>query len=90
MTSDSWAQENRFDSSVSHTIRSFRSRIVATLLGTTAWISFTLLYIGFWAHGFSLFQNVIVVATSLILLFGIVVALWVSFGLGMARRWMDW
>jgi len=90
MTSDPMAHEHPYDWSVSRTIGSVRTRIVATVLGTTAWISFTLLYLGFWAHGFSLVQNLIVIATSLILLFGIVVALWVSFGFGMARRWIDW
>jgi hypothetical protein len=90
MTADSYATDSCFHSPISRAVRGLRARLVATIAGSTAWISFTLLYLGFWAHGFSLVQNVIVVITSLVLLFGTIVALWVSFGLSFVRRWTDW
>jgi len=90
MTADSYSSDRGFPNPISQTVRSLRTRIVATVVGSTAWISFTLLYLGFWAHGFSLVQNVIVVITSLVILFGTIVALWVSYGFGLARRWVDW
>lgn len=90
MSADSFAPGSEFCSPAARTLRSLRTRVVATVVGGTAWISFTLLYLGFWAHGFSLLQNVVVVLTSLVILFGTIVALWVSYGLGFARRWADW
>ncbi len=90
MSADGFAPGQEFCSPISRTLRSLRLRLVATVVGGTAWISFTLLYLGFWAHGFSLAQNVIVVLTSLVILFGTIVALWISFGLNFARRWTEW
>jgi len=64
-------------------------RIQLSILGPVAWVCFTLLYVGFWAHGFSLFQSVIVILVSLILLFGIMGAAWAAWGMrrGRSRRW---
>ena len=90
MTTDSATPDSWFTSSVSRSVRSLRRRVVATVLGSTTWLAFTLLYLGFIAHGFSLLQNVIVVLTSLVVLFGVVAALWISYGLGMAGRWTEW
>jgi hypothetical protein len=58
-----------------------RARIVASILLPVAWLCFTLLYVGFWAQGFSLFQSVIVILVSIILLAGTMAALWVSWGM---------
>ena len=58
-----------------------RARIVASILGPVAWLSFTLLYVGFWAQGFSLFQSVIVILVSVIVLGGLMGALWASWGM---------
>jgi hypothetical protein len=58
----------------------WRARILASIIGPVAWICFTLLYVGFWASGFSLFQSVIVILVSLILLGGVMGALWTTWG----------
>jgi hypothetical protein len=63
-----------------------RARVVASILGPVAWLSFTLLYVGFWAKGFTLFQSVIVILVSVIILGGLMGALWASFGFR-SRRW---
>jgi hypothetical protein len=63
-----------------------RARIVASILGPVAWLSFTLLYVGFWAQGFSLFQSVIVILVSVIVLAGLMGALWASWGIS-RRAW---
>jgi hypothetical protein len=65
--------------------RSMRGRVVASILGPVVWLSFTLLYVGFWAKGFSLFQSVIVILVSIIVLAGMMAALWASFGMRQAR-----
>lgn len=56
-------------------------RIIASILGPVAWLSFTLLYVGFWATGFTLFQSVIVILVSAIILAGLMGALWASWGM---------
>jgi hypothetical protein len=65
-----------------------RARVVASILGPVAWLSFTLLYVGFWAHGFTLFQSVIVILVSAIILAGVMGALWASWG--MRHRSWSW
>jgi len=61
---------------------------MASILGPVAWLSFTLLYVGFWAQGFTLFQSVIVILVSALILAGIMGALWASYG--MRRRSWAW
>jgi len=65
-----------------------RARVVASILGPVVWLSFTLLYVGFWAQGFSLFQSVIVILVSVIILAGVMGAIWASWG--MRRRSWSW
>jgi hypothetical protein len=65
-----------------------RARVVASIIGPVAWLSFTLLYVGFWAHGFTLFQSVIVILVSVIILAGLMGALWASWG--MRQRSWSW
>jgi hypothetical protein len=57
------------------------ARVVASIIGPIAWICFTLLYVGFWAKGFSLGQDVIVVLVSILVLAGAMAALWAIWGL---------
>ncbi len=75
---------------ISDTTRSLRRRIVASIIAPVAWLSFTLLYVGFWAHGFSLFQSIIVVIVSILVLFALMAVLWVTFGFREAGRWARW
>jgi hypothetical protein len=77
-------------SMVSQTGRGLRRRIIASIIAPVAWLSLTLLYVGFWAHGFSLFQSIIVVIVSILVLFAVMAVVWVSFGFREARRWWDW
>jgi hypothetical protein len=65
-----------------------RARVVGSILGPVAWLSFTLLYVGFWAQGFTLFQSVIVILVSVIILAGLMAALWASWG--MRRHYGSW
>jgi hypothetical protein len=68
---------------------SLRRRFLASLAATVGWISLTLLYVAFWAHGFTLFQSVIVIIVSMIVLAAFLVGFWASFGLRFAGRWAD-
>jgi peptidoglycan/LPS O-acetylase OafA/YrhL len=66
-----------------------RRRILLTLGAGVAWICFTLLYVAFWAPGYTLFQSVVVVLVSLLALGGVIAGAWISFGLRMAERGFD-
>jgi hypothetical protein len=66
-----------------------RRAFLATLVGSVAWVCFTLLYVAFWAHGFSLFQSIVVVLVSILILGALVAGSWVSFGLRWAGDWDD-
>jgi hypothetical protein len=61
--------------------RRLRWRVLLTILGPIAWLCFTLLYVGFWARGFSLFQDIVVILVVLLLLGAVVVSAWVSWGM---------
>jgi len=63
-----------------------RWRMLASIVGTIAWLVFTLLYVGFWAQGFSLFQSVIVILVSLLILVGVLGTTWAVWG----TRQMAW
>jgi hypothetical protein len=64
-----------------------RWRSAATLLGSVAWLSFTLLYVGFWATGFTVFQSVIVILVSILILGGVLGALWTLRGPSDGPHW---
>ena len=66
-----------------------RWRVMLSILGPAAWLSFTLLYVGFWAHGFTLFQSVVVILVSLVLLIGVLGGAWAYWGMR-HERWMNW
>ena len=68
------------------TVARLRWAVVGSIFAAVTWICFTLLYVAFWAHGFSLFQSLVVIAVSLIVLVGALSAVWVSFGMRWAHR----
>ncbi|MCI4352658.1 MAG: hypothetical protein L3K14_04640 [Thermoplasmata archaeon] len=66
-----------------------RRRVLASLAATAGGLSLILLYIAFWAQRFSLFQSIVVVAVSLLVLAAFLLGAWVSFGLRFVGRWPD-
>lgn len=65
-----------------------RWQILASIVGPIAWLSLTLLYVGFWAQGFSVFQSIIVVLVSGLILAGVLGVAWTAFGIR-HRDWFD-
>jgi hypothetical protein len=65
-----------------------RTRIIGSIVGGTAWLVFILLYVGFWATGFTLGQSIVVVLVSIVLLVGALGVLWVSWGMRFGMRQM--
>jgi hypothetical protein len=66
---------------------SIRHRILASIAATAGWLCLVLLYLAFWSAGFSLFQSIVVVVVSLLVLVTILLGAWISFGLRFVGRW---
>ena len=66
-----------------------RRRILVSIGAGTAWISFTLLYVAFWATHFTLFQDIVIVFVSLLILTAVLAGAWVSAGIGFLHDWFD-
>lgn len=69
--------------------RSLRQRILASIGATVAWISLTLLYLAFWAQGFTLLQTIVVGVVSVLVLGAVLLGMWISFGMRFVDRWDD-
>jgi high-affinity Fe2+/Pb2+ permease len=66
--------------------RALRIRIVATIgIVFGALVAFVL-YLGFWATRLAWFENLAVLFAGFLIVLGLVVGVWVSFGMGMFRR----
>jgi len=52
--------------------------IVVTIVAMICWAIFMLLYALFWSTGFNLFQNIVVVLLSLVVVGGVLGLMWVS------------
>ena len=66
--------------------------ILASIIGPITWLSLTLLYVGFWAQGFTVFQSVIVILVSLLVLAGVMGGVWTVWGAkyrGRIESWSD-
>ena len=61
-----------------------RSRVVGSIVAAVGWLVFVLLYAGFWAESFTLFQSVMIFFISVIILLGLLGILWASWGM----RWV--
>ncbi len=72
------------------TVRGALWRVALTVLIPAAWISATILFLAFFAHGLSVFQEIAVLVSSGLLLVAAVAAMWVTFGLRMYHRWIEW
>jgi len=64
-----------------------RRRLVVTIASSVGWLCAVLLFLAFWAGRFSLFQDIVIVVVSLLILGGIVFGAWVSLGLSFVDRW---
>ncbi len=69
-----------------------RWRVSVTIVLGTAWLVFILLFAGFWAKNFDLFQNIMIFFASIIVLLGVIAAVWASWGMRFAGggNWDRW
>ena len=66
-----------------------RRRILINIVAGVSWLSLALIYLAFWASHFTLFQSIVLLVVSLLVLGGVIVGSWISFGLGFVDRWDD-
>jgi membrane-bound ClpP family serine protease len=66
---------------------SIRRRVLSSIAATVGWVCLVLLFLGFWATGFSLLQSIVVVVVSLLVLAAVLLGAWISFGLQFVGRW---
>ena len=66
---------------------SIRRRVVASIAATVGWLCLILLFLAFWATGFSLLQSIVVVIVSLLVLAAVLLGAWISFGLRFVGHW---
>ena len=64
-----------------------RRRIVVSIASSVGWLCAVLLFLAFWAGGFTLFQDIVIVVVSLLILGGVLLGAWISLGLSFVSRW---
>jgi len=84
-----WHDEDPEGFPLAWTVRGALWRVTASILAPVAWFSVMLLYFGFFAHGLSLAQEIIVGVVSGLALLAALTLLWVSFGVRAYHRWVD-
>jgi hypothetical protein len=60
-------------------------RVSASIMLAVGWLAFLILWLFFWA-GDDIYQNLAIILVSIIIVIGILAAMWVSWGLKMAAR----
>jgi len=66
-------------------MRGLHVRVAASILLGVGWLSFVLLYAAFWSGGYSLFQSIVIVLVSLLVLAGVLGAMWATWGMRFAQ-----
>ncbi len=68
---------------------SIRRRVLTSIAATAGWLSLVLLFLAFWASGFSLVQDIVLIVVSLIVLSAVLLGAWISFGVQFIAGWPD-
>ena len=58
-----------------------RMRVGMSIVLGIGWLIFILLYAGFWSGDFSLFQSIVILIVSFLVLGGVLGAMWASWGM---------
>ena len=67
--------------------KGLRWRMTFSILVPIGWLCVTLLYVGFWASGFTLFQSIIVILVSTLIMGGAMGAIWMAWGPRYRHAW---
>lgn len=68
-----------------HMMPGLRWRAVASITIVFGWVAFILLFAGFWAGAFTLFQNIMIFFASIVVAIGLLAVMWAAWGLRWAR-----
>jgi len=85
MSTESWSPENGAEF-VPNFLGSLRLRIAASAALVTGGVVFVLLYLAFFASRYAWYQNLAVVFSATLIVPVAVVVLWITWGLGIARK----
>ena len=58
----------------------------ASIVMAFGWVTFILLFAGFWAERFTLFQNLVIFFASIVVSIGVLAIMWAGWGI----RWSEW
>ena len=61
-----------------------RWRAIVSIIIVFGWVLFILLFAGFWADKFTLFQNIVIFFASVIAAIGLLAVMWAAWGM----RWV--
>lgn len=67
-----------------HMAPGMRWRSLVSIVVVFGWLVFILLFAGFWADRFSLFQDIVIFFASIVVAIGIMGVMWAAWGM----RWM--
>lgn len=67
--------------------RGLRWRMTISLIVPIVWLCVTLLWVGFWATGFTLFQSIIVILVSALIMGGVLGSVWMAWGPRYRHAW---
>ena len=68
-----------------HTMSGLRWRSIASIIIGFGWVIFILLFAGFWAERFTLFQNLVIFFASIVASLGLLAVMWAAWGMRWAR-----
>ncbi len=66
--------------------RGFGWRVSLTILLGVGWLAFLILFLFFWAGQYNFYEDLAIVIVSILVVFGVLAAMWASFGLKMAEK----
>lgn len=87
MTAGPFPESNWAHSPRSNFFGRIRRRIALTIAASVGWLCAVLLFLAFFAGGFSLLQDIVVVVVSLLVLSAVLLGAWISFGFQFVGRW---
>ena len=67
-----------------HMMPGMRWRAIVSIIIVFGWVLFILLFAGFWADKFTLFQNIVIFFASVIAAIGLLAVMWAAWGM----RWV--
>jgi hypothetical protein len=59
-------------------MNSFGSRVAGTVIVGVGWLAFVILFLAFFAGNFDLWQNIAILLVSLIVMSGVIAAMWIK------------